>query len=303
MHDIAAPCRWQLENRSPAAGTIEIAGWDFGGAGPLALLHHANGMCGALWAKVAVPLSSHFRVIAVDARGHGDSGHPSGAENYDWHYFVEDLVQVAQQILADTGQSQIALGLGSSFGGIVTAGAEAASNGLFARIMMLDPPIHATPELVAGLGMDIEVPDTDDRDKLVAQTLRRRSVWASRDEARDAWAEKPLFAAWDKELFALYLDEGMGDQPDGTVALKCPPEVEAHIFATTGSLGPLDYAPHIHVPTRLVHGKFSMFRLELYQGIASAMAQGEAGQLAGGHMLPLEVPDLVIDEVLEWTGC
>ena len=55
---------------------IEIALRDWGGDGPLALLHHANGFCAELWAQVAERLRGRFHLIALDARGHGASSKP-----------------------------------------------------------------------------------------------------------------------------------------------------------------------------------------------------------------------------------
>ena len=94
----------------------------------------------------------------------------------------------------------------------------------------------------------------------------------------------------------------MGDQPDGSVALKCPPEVEAHIFQTTGSLGVLDYAPRVDVPVLLVHAATGFFPEEFFRLITTLFPQGEFAQIDGGHMLPLEVPDLVVARLREWIG-
>lgn len=164
-----------------------IRGWDFGGDGPIALLHHANGMCAATWAPVAVGLQSNFRVVAIDARGHGDSEHLSVPQDYDWRFLVSDLYGVAEQLLDESGQSVISLGIGSSFGGIITAGTEAARPGLFERLMLLDPPIHPTQDLIDALGLEQEAQPPSRRDQLVTQTLRRRVQWPSREAARRAW--------------------------------------------------------------------------------------------------------------------
>src|SRR5258706_5837286 len=88
---------------------VEIALLDWGGSGPLALFHHANGFCAATLDLVARPLRRHFRVIGMDARGHGDSSRPgasfaqraegerrpSGGEPYAWGEFGADLAAVA----------------------------------------------------------------------------------------------------------------------------------------------------------------------------------------------------------------
>jgi len=98
--------------------SIEIALLDWGGDGPLALLHHANGFCAGVWGLVAERLRGHYRVIAMDARGHGDSSKPKGADCYHWELFGRDLLGVAEALAAEHPDGRIALGLGHSFGGI-----------------------------------------------------------------------------------------------------------------------------------------------------------------------------------------
>ena len=71
---------------------VEIATLDFGGDGPLALLHHANGFCAALWKPVAEALTARYHVVAMDARGHGDSSRPEGETVYAWSEMARDVV-------------------------------------------------------------------------------------------------------------------------------------------------------------------------------------------------------------------
>ena len=82
---------------------VEIALLDWGGDGPPALLHHANGFCAALWQPVAEELRSHFRVIAMDARGHGDSSVPEGPNAFDWDVLAKDLLAVGESLLEELG--------------------------------------------------------------------------------------------------------------------------------------------------------------------------------------------------------
>ncbi|MEM9624573.1 MAG: alpha/beta hydrolase, partial [Pseudomonadota bacterium] len=272
--DGAQPRRWTVDSASPAGGQVTIAGWYFGGEGPVALLHHANGMCGALWAPVARELAKTYTVFAVDARGHGDSDKLTVPDDYAWQYFVDDLRQVAEQVLRETGETVVALGLGSSFGGIITAAAAAAPTNLFKQVVMLDPPIHPDPATLEFLGRENNITRTDERAGLVAQTLKRRAVWPSRSAARQAWADKPLFASWCDAAFDLYINEGMRDIAEGEVALKCSPQVEAHIFQTTGSLLPQDYAPHVEVPVHLVHARLGFFDADWLNTVANMFPQG-----------------------------
>ncbi len=301
IRNVAEQRRFRLPNTSPAGGEIELAVWDFGGDGPPALLHHANGMCAATWGLVAVSLAADYRVFALDARGHGDSMHLSVPDDYAWSFYVDDLVALARELLAASGAEQFALGLGSSFGGIITAAAEAAAPGLFERIVMLDPPIHPTPDMVEALGLEIAAV-SGQREMLVEMTLRRRAVWPSRALVRDKWMDKPLFISWRPEAFGLYVEEGFRDLEDGTVALKCDPSVEAHIFATTGSLSPMEYAPGIDVPVSMVRAADGDFPDAVLRAVSALMPSGSYAEIRGGHMLPLENPDGVVQHVREFCG-
>ena len=49
---------------------VEIALLDWGGEGPVALLHHANGFCKGVWGLVAEALRDRYRVIVrLDSGG------------------------------------------------------------------------------------------------------------------------------------------------------------------------------------------------------------------------------------------
>jgi pimeloyl-ACP methyl ester carboxylesterase len=110
---------------------IEIAILDWGGSLPLALLHHANGFCGAVWGGVAQALRPFYRVVALDARGHGDSSKPQEREAYRWECFADDLVRVAELLAGEQVDGRVALGMGHSFGGTATLTAAARRPGLF----------------------------------------------------------------------------------------------------------------------------------------------------------------------------
>ena len=298
----AQPRLWRIPNHSPGAAQIEISGWDFGGSGPVALLHHANGICAAPWAPVAKLIARGYRVFALDARGHGGSQHLQVPTDYEWRYFVDDALGVVREILAETQQQALGLALGSSFGGIVLAAAQARCPELIDKVVMLDPPIHATPQLVEALQYDapVEISDPARREVLVEQALRRRKRWPSRRVVRAAYREKPLFAPWTELAFDLYVQHGFRETAEGDIELQCDPTVEAHIFSSTGSLGVLDYAPLVTAPTLFVHAANGFFAEPFYRRICAEFPRGEFAQLEAGHMLPLEVPELVADLILNW---
>lgn len=295
------PRRWTIDDAGRPGEQITIAGWDFGGDGPIALMHHANGLCGALWALVARELISRYHLFAIDARGHGSSDRREVPDGYAWEYFVEDLLGVAHMLMDEFDQPHIAYGIGSSFGGIITAATEARHPGTFERIAMFDPPVHPTAEALAKFGIGEGAEPESRKAELVAQTRRRRVIWPSREAAREAWRDKPMFAAWRDEAFEIYLQEGFRDLPSGEVELACHPYVEAHIFDSTGTLDTTEFAPQVNAPVLFAHAARGFFPVEFFRRVAALFPRGEFVQIDGGHLLPLEVPELCAAELLRFA--
>jgi pimeloyl-ACP methyl ester carboxylesterase len=272
----------------PESG-VEIALLDWGGEGPLAVLHHANGFCAALWDPVARALRDEFRVIAMDARGHGDSSKPEGDDSYPWPAFGRDLAAVAAALAAEHGDGRVALGLGHSFGGTSMLMAAAERRDLFERLVLVDPVMRrriVDPERASHV------------DQLSEGARARRRVFESRDAARDAWRGKPLFARWQPESFELYLAEGFADRDDGQVELKCPPEVEAAVFANGRHFDLWSVAERVTIPTRLLWAVRGDFPRLLFTEMEEHMApHAELVEVEAGHLMPMERPDLVVDAV------
>jgi len=288
------------QRRFATTAGMEIAAWDWGGDRPIALLQHANGMCGATLALVAERLASWYRVVAIDARGHGDSSAPPAPDGYPMRGFVDDLTAVAEALLSETGHARIAYGIGSSFGGIVIAMAEADRSGLFERIAMLDPPIHPDDALRARLDPSGGI--VDPRPLIAAQARKRNAVWPSRDSARAAWQDKPMFKAWQPRAFELYLAEGFRDRSDGQVELKCRPDVEATIFATSGDLDIFAAAPHVSAPVLLVRAGRGTLPPEAFEHLRRLLPRCTMRVPDVGHLLPLEAPDLTVQLLREFAA-
>ena len=200
--------RWHIADAAVSRDGMTISGLDWGGDGPIALLQHANGFCAASLAPLAQLLRRHYRVIAIDARGHGDSGQPPLPEGVRWKRFADDLAATARQILDETGRERIDYGIGSSFGGTCTAIAEARHPNTFARIAMLDPPVRPNEAWLKKMGLDPAVARSDGPG-LAEQAKKRRESWPSREAVRHAWKDKPTFQSWTPEAFELYLNEGL----------------------------------------------------------------------------------------------
>jgi pimeloyl-ACP methyl ester carboxylesterase len=59
------------------ATASQIAAWDYPGTEPPILFFHCTGVCARIWDPDGFPsFEIPNRIIAPDARGHGDSGKP-----------------------------------------------------------------------------------------------------------------------------------------------------------------------------------------------------------------------------------
>ncbi len=268
------------------ASGIELALLDFGGDGPLAFLHHANGFCAATLALVAEGLSDRFRVVAMDARGHGASSKPPADTAYAWSVFGADLAEAAGRVARELDRPRVALGVGHSFGGTATLAAAARSPALFERLVCVDPVILPPAPPRAG-------PASEAGHRLREGALRRRRSWPSRDEARAHLQCRSLFARFEPRALDLYIAFGLEDLPEGGVGLCCPPEVEAAIFAG-GDHDLPERVAGLETPTLLLWARRGNFARATYEALATRMSRATVEDLEAGHLAPMEEPGVVL---------
>lgn len=276
----------RFSRRRVALQDVEIALLDWGGDGPPALLHHANGFCAATLGPLAALLRRRFRVFGMDARGHGDSTVFDDPARYQWETFRDDWIAVARQIVSESGEP-LALGLGHSLGGTTTMLAAAARPDLVKQIALVEAVIpigkgNADPARIARL------------ERLVGGARRRRSTWASRAEARGHFAGRGVFARWRDEALDLYVNEGLRDTRDGSVELKCPGAVEAAVFENGQGLDALASAAEVRCPAIWVWARGGDFPRALYETAVAKMKSARIVDVEGGHMVPMEAPERVL---------
>jgi len=273
---------------------VELALLDWGGDGPLALLHHANGFCAAVWGPVAEGLRGRFRVVAVDARGHGDSSKPEDADAYRWSQFGRDLAALAEILAAEAGP--VAVGLGHSFGGTATLLAAVERPELFERIVLVDPVIFPS-------GAFERDPERSERAAERADAARRRrDVFADRAAARARWRGRATFAGWDPRALDLYLAEGLADRPGGGVVLKCPGEVEAAIFERGSSVDAMEQARRLRVPALVLWARRGDFPRANFEELVRRIPDARLRDVEAGHFVPMQAPELVVRETLAFSA-
>ena len=273
---------------------MELGILDFGGDGPLALLAHANGFCAGIYGLLAESLGGDFRVVAFDARGHGDSSKPP-LDAYDWGEFSLDLLALAERLCAELGYTRVDYGIGHSFGGTATLTAAAERPELFGRVALLDPVVMPPAEE--------RPPDLSQRRNVMSNIARnRRQVWSSRDELRRSWGAREALAAWDRRVLDLYIEEGFCDRHDGQVELKCPGEIEATIFEATADFDLFARTEKARTPGLLLSGADGHLPAELHRRLAASIPELEIESIPAGHLMLMTAPDLVAERLLAFAA-
>jgi pimeloyl-ACP methyl ester carboxylesterase len=273
----------------PLAGRgVELAVLDFGGAGPVALCAHANGFCGHLWQPVADLLRGEIRVVAYDARGHGDSSAPAAGPAYEWEELAQDAIALADALRARLGLERFELGVGNSMGGATTLAASARRPDLFGRTVSIDPVL-----LPAGIDRS-KIPPAN---PMAEGARKRRQVFASRAAVIAAYRERRTFADWQPRALELYAQHGFRDRADGQVELKCSGEIEAELFSRAPSLDLRAEIRSLRVPGVLLHASRGDFQIEGYRELAARCSALRVESLGSGHLAPMIDPELVADRL------
>ena len=272
---------------SVAVNGVEIALWEWPGAGRPVLFCHAAGFHGRIWDHVIARLPDDLHCYAYDARGHGRSSKP--LPPYAWRDFGVDAAAIAQSL----GLSA-ALGVGHSVGGYAVTLAAALRPRAFGGLLLIDPVILQRDQY------------TGPRNK-AGFVAKRRSRWPSPENMFESFVGRSPFDAWDRDALRDYCQYAL--IPDGQdYILACPPAVEAAIYEASPEVRANIY-PEIAMIDIPVH----VVRAGRYRDPANVMgtsptAPDLAAHFAKGrdtclpehsHFIPMEAPDLTAKLIIE----
>jgi len=280
--------------RAPGARDgVELAYLDWGGPGPLAVFLHANGFLAATWAPIAAALRGRFHVVALDARGHGDSTSvdpAEGSDAYAWTTLADDVDHALASILARAGEERVALGVGHSMGGALVTWNATLRRDRFERLLLCDPV------MLPPVPPDPAAPRP--RSNPMAEASRkRRDRFPSASEAYAHCRSRALYADFTPEALALYVGLGMRETGTGELTLKCAREVEAAIFDQGGSLDLMPRMPDLKAELLILHAARSGFSRPYYEEIARHAPRGRVEGVDAGHLFPMDAPELVLEAV------
>src|SRR5438445_10810407 len=247
--------------RPPAAhaftrGTVAVRAWDGPGDAPPTLLLHGIGNYARYWDFFADAIAGRLRLIATDARGHGESGPPPG--DYAPQEFVADAVAVLDALAIER-----AIVDGRSMGVTHAIRLDAAHPDRVERLVVVD----AGPE---------PLPEGAERARRLS--LERPERFANADEAL-AYLRRTS-PGYTDDVYANRLRWLFRDE-DGGLAWRSSRDALASIFTGARRNDLWDALRAIRCPALVVRGTRSNV-------LSADVAQRMVKTLAGGRLTELD---------------
>ena len=238
--------------------------WDEDGKAPPVMLIHGVGADGTSWDQIAPSLASAFRVLRLDLRGHGGSGHIDGALTLD--DFVRDVVDVLDA--CDVPSAHI---VGFSLGGMIAQGLALQHADRVRRLVLLSA--------VAGRS-------AEERERVQARLaiLREQGIGAITGAAQERWFT-PEFIARNADLVQHRMQQ--------LRANHAPSYAAAYTVFSTSDLG--DRLHAIRVPTLIATGEHDVGSNTRMARFMHAKIPGSRLEILSGlrHSILVEAPELV----------
>jgi pimeloyl-ACP methyl ester carboxylesterase len=261
---------------------------------PVIHMLHGNGFNGLVYEKFLAPFQEHFDLFFSNAVGHGDSD--SNGRFLSWDHSAVNFVEVWQHFSAMWPNVEH-IGMGHSFGAVNTVLMNRLDPGSFNRLVLLDP-IIGSPTWVFSANL-LQIFGLSKRLPLAKQAAIRTRHWPNEEALWNYFHQRGIFKGWDDDCLRSYLQHAMNQDEQGEFHLKCPPEIEAGIFASyTRNLWPALRA--IRQQTDLYFGSSSYpFVVKSARVLDRDFATITSHEMAGGHCFMQQHPEASSEKVLE----
>ena len=245
----------------------------------LVLLHGYTGHARS-WDEFAAAMSTRFRVLALDQRGHGEiQWAPATA------YGTTEMVQDTQAFVQAMGLKDFLL-LGLSMGGIVAIGYSGLAPPELERLVIVD----IAPEIAAS-GL-----------QRIQQNVARSDVFDSREAAFERARKDNPIPPQAHQRKRVY--ESLMRTDDGSWTYRYDPALRdtSNPRERTSAADGWKLVENINVPTLLLRGELSnILDRDVAEKMVDTLQDGKLGEIEGsGHSVPLDKPDEFLQAVDAW---
>ena len=278
MSDIIT--REQSEGRTSVFVTVDgirFHALDWGGDGPPLVLVHGGRRTGRSWNAVARRLRDAFRVIALDTRGHGESGAPE--TGYRAREGAADMAGIIDELHLPPHYI-----LSHSYGGAIS--------GLYAT---------EHPDRVLGMVMVEPVPDGPAhwvRVNILNEDLTekpgpgRRNSWSSLDDLKRRLESNDMTKVWTQEALDDVLHEETIIHADGRAEAAWSVNAYNMSELATDEFRLMDGVDRLTMPILIVVAEENRLLESHLRPLAEALPQGEFLAMPDvGHAIYMQVPD------------
>lgn len=233
-------------------------------------------------------LFSLLRQRGISASGVQRFGHdPRRPVTNHWPHLVDELIEHVEQQVQQHGQPIYLVG--HSLGGILSFQVATKRPDLARGVLLIDSPLLG--------GWKANAVDLAKRTPIVASvspgkiSQRRRTTWASNEEALEHFRSKKTFAQWHPQVLQDYVENGLVDDANGKRSLLFTREVETAIYNTLPSNlnNQLRRSP-LRCPVAFIGGRSSVEMRQVGMEMTQRMTQGRIMMLDGSHLFPMERP-------------
>jgi pimeloyl-ACP methyl ester carboxylesterase len=223
-------------------------------------------------------------------RAHGDSDRAAGFE-------FDNLARDMEAVFDRIGRRD-AFAIGHSAGATTLACQAALFPGRIKRLLMVEPVTPFGRAQPAPQPGGMPPPNT-----MAERTRKRRAVFAGVAEMMESFRGRPPFDTWTEESLRLYCEQGTQDVEGGR-ALKCPPDLEAQFYEAVSEADVSPRLAQVTIPVRVLWADAGhRGGVALGGNTGSLTPRGEAKTIAGAtHFLPMEKPEVVVAEALDFFG-
>ena len=242
------------------------------GSGPQILMLHGDMRTGRSFDAMSRELNGRYNVIAIDARGYGDSDWPETG------YPIADRVEDLSSFCKATRITN-AIGIGHSLGGGIMSLCSNRYEEIFQTLILLEPDF---------------VFDEDFYHRALSRSSRQHRSWKDREHLKGYLKKHKIASRWREDVIEDVIAHETQDLHDGSIAMKWSMKT---FELDNGSATFYDLRPEFRATSKPILFILSEDNQQYYSDLSN-IARGKPGIKSivingAGHNMYMEKPDIV----------